>query len=66
MNDPLYKMAPADEFWGAELAEEAESLFVALVQNDDERAMRKAREVFDALRRMGWLDESSPAPASPS
>lgn len=61
MNDPLYDMDPSDENWGAEMSGEAESLFVALMQYDDDRAKRKARELHDALHRMGWLDDHPPS-----
>lgn len=56
MNDPLFRMTPNDEGWKFELGDAAESLFVALIQGDTERAARKARALHYAFHLMGTPD----------
>lgn len=51
MRDPLYDMQIDDPYWRAELAEEAQSLAVAIFQSDDEGAERKLRELHHAFHK---------------
>jgi len=48
-NDPLYNLSPGDpEFW-PEVGDAAESLFVAIIQDDVERRDRKIRALAHAF-----------------
>ena len=54
MNDPLWRMSPADPDWWAEVADAAESLAVAISQDDGERRERKFRVlVYAYTQRLG-------------
>lgn len=55
-SDPLLTMSPGDEDWHYELMDAAESLFVALIQGDTERAARKAHGLHYAFHLMGVPD----------
>ena len=56
-SDPLYDLSPGDpEFW-TEVGDAAESLFVAVIQDDVERRDRKIRALshaFGLLRVTGY------------
>lgn len=56
MNDPLYEMSPDDEFWWPTMEEEAESLFNAIVQQDDARRNRKIAELHAAFHKLDALN----------